>query len=144
MSEEKENKENENNGEKEILGIQGFLLMPENSDIAVMLFNEIEKLVYHKIDIGISIQDKNIYELGRYIGRLQILVNIAKDILLSSEDNETTKEMGEVLLNAINNIAVIYYLLTRNIDLNRFDNIFNTFKENVDNLNTIVLEHISI
>jgi len=128
----------------EIQGLEVFLSRPENYMFAEELFNNIEKMVYHAVDFGTAISDSEKYELGRYIGKSQILFEIAKDIIKSSSNEKEVIKVGKAFFNVINNVSLIYVVLVRNVDINRFEELFKIFKENVEKLNEIVYKNITV
>jgi len=131
------------NVENEVSGVEAFFRLPENVDIEEILFNEMEKILYHKVDYGVSLQDKDIYELGRYIGRLQILFQFSKEILMYSNNENAKGDVSKNLFYTINDMAFIYILLAKN-ELKGYDNIFNILKGSIDHLNEIILKYVSI
>jgi hypothetical protein len=134
----------ENQGNREFSGIETFLSIPENIDIAEILFNETEKLIYHKVNFGVSIQDSDIYELGRYIGRVQVVFGIAKEILMHSKNENATKEVGKRIIDILNDLGIIFVVLANNVEMNRFNNIFSLFKEDVDDFAETIIKYISV
>jgi len=134
--------ETENDGE--ISGFEAFLASPENYCFAEELFSNIEKYVYHRVDFGVSIQDKDIYELGRYNGKAQILFEFGKYILKKSNDEKVAKEVAKAMFTVIDNASEIYVLLGKNIEMAKFGDVLKIFKESVDKLNEVVLGYSDI
>jgi len=136
-----ENIENENG---EVLGIVSFLARPENYQFAEELFNNIEKFVYHAVDFGATILDRDKYELGRYNGIAQVLFEIGKYVLKKSNDEKVSEKVAKAMFTVIDNVSEIYVLLTKNVEMSKFDDILKIFKESVDKLNEIVLGYSDI
>jgi len=128
----------------EISGFESFLASPENYCFSEELFNNVEKYIYHRVDFGISIEDKDIYELGRYNGKAQILFEFGKYVIKKSNDEKIAERVAKAMFTVINNLSGIYVLLGKNIDMNRFGDILKMFKESVDQLNEIVLGYSDI
>jgi hypothetical protein len=131
----------EKENDKEVLGIIAFSI-EQNSSLFEQMFNDIEKEVYRTIDSRTPIDEKSIYELSRYNGRAQILVNFAKNIIMKLKDKQAKISIGQNMFNVINNLAVIYEVLNQNLDINNFNHMFNVYKESVDNLNVSILKYI--
>ena len=130
--------------DEEVLGIESFISRPENYMFAEQLFNDIEKYLYHAIDFGVSISDSDKYELGKYVGKAQVLFEIAKDIIKSSSNEKQMIQIGKLIFNIINDISLIYVYLVRNVDINRFNSILKVFEEDVNRLNEMVYKNITV
>jgi len=48
------------------------------------------------------------------------------------------------MFTVIDNVSEIYVLLTKNVEMSKFDDILKIFKESVDKLNEIVLKYSDI
>jgi len=132
----------ENGGE--ILGIEAFLSRPENYGFGEELFNDIEKYVYHAVDYGASIVDRDKYELGRYCGKAQILFEFGKYILKKSNDEKVSEKVAKAMFTVIDNASEIYVLLVKNVEMSKFGDVLKIYKESVDKLNEIVSRYSDI
>jgi len=128
----------------EISGLEAFLSKSESAGVLEWLFNNVEKYLYHKVDFGVSLVDNNIYELGRYMGKLQILVNYGVYIMEHSKDENVIKEIGKKIYDIVNDMAIIYIILADNTEMNRYNNIFRVFRDKVNDFNDIIFKFVHI
>ena len=128
----------------EVLGIEAFISRPENYGFAEQLFNDVEKFLYHAIDFGAQIENKYKYELGRYVGKAQVLFALTKDIIKSSNGDKLVLEIGRLAFTVIDNLAMIYAFIVGNNDLSKFDNLFKIFKENVEKMDEFIYKSVTV
>jgi len=140
MSEESEEKEI---GE-EISGLQAFFSMPENAGFNKELFENMEKAISNSVNfnLGVHIKDIDIYELGKYLGELQILIELGKDIIKFSNDEKKEKVIGKLVFQILNDLGDIYIFMLRDVDFSDF--LYKTFKERIENLSELIMKYISI
>ena len=140
MGEEKES--------EEITGLEVFLTRPETAGLYEKMLSDIENFVYHAIDFSASIKlsliDKDVYELGRYIGKAQLLINYGVYLVEHSKDEDTAKKIAKKMFKVIDDIAKIYLLLVGDTDLNKYYNVFSFFKDNVNDLSELIFKHVHI
>ena len=129
---------------QKVSGLVSFLTRPDNSLMMDKLFNDIETIVYHKVGLGVSINNKDIYELGRYIGKAQLLIDTGTDIMIHSKDEKLTKKIGKKIFDIINDISDIYLVLAENTDLNSFDYRLSLFRENINDLKELIYKFINV
>ena len=129
---------------KEISGLEIFLTRPENAVMLDKLLGDIESVVYHKVESGVNISDKDLYELGRYLGRSQILVNYGTYIMEHAKSEDTVKQIGRKIINVINDVSKIYLQLAGDTDLNKYQNEFSDFKDDVNDLNELIFKYVYI
>jgi len=142
MSEEIREKEKDGE-ENEISGLNAFFSMPENASFFKELFDNVEKVIYNGVNynLGVHIKDVDIYELGKYIGELQILVELGKDIIKFSNDENKEKKIGKLLFKILNELGDIYIFILKDVDFS--DYLYKTFQENVKILNELIMKYIS-
>ena len=138
-----ESEEKEING-KEISGLNAFLSRPENADFNKELFENMEKAISYSVNfnLGVHIKDSDIYELGKYLGELQILIDLGKNIIKFSKDEKKEKVIGKLVFKILNDLGDIYIFMLRDVDFSDF--LYKTFKERIDNLNELIMKYISI
>ena len=129
---------------QKVSGLESFLTKPDNSLMMDKLFNDIETIIYHKIGLGVSINNKDIYELGRHIGKAQLLINTGTDIMIHSKDEKAVKQIGKEIFQIINDISEIYVILAENSDLNSFDYKLSLFKQDINYLKDLILKFVNV
>ena len=128
----------------EISGLEAFLSKSESSGVLEWLFNNVEKYLYHKVDFGVSLVDSDVYELARYMGKLQILVNYGTYLMEHSKDENVIKEIGKKIFDIVNGMAIIYTILADNTEMNRYNNVFRVFTDKVNDLNDLIFKFVHI
>jgi len=128
----------------EISGLESFLLKPDNSLMLDKLFNDIETIIYHKIGLGVSINNKDIYELGRHIGKAQLLINTGTDLMVHLKNEKAVNQIGKEIFQIINDISEIYVILAENSDLNSFDYKLSLFKQDINYLKDLILKFVNV
>ena len=108
------------------------------------LFNDIETIIYHKVGLGVSINNKDIYELGRYIGKAQLLINTGTDIMIHSKDEKLINQIGKRIFELINDISDIYMILEQNTNTSSFDYKLSLFKMDINDLKDLILKFLSV
>jgi hypothetical protein len=129
---------------REISGLEAFLSKPESTEVLEWLFYNVEKYLYHKVDFGVSLVDRDVYELARYIGKLQILVNYGVYLMEHSKDENVIKEIGKKIYDIVNGMAIIYTILADNTEMNRYNNVFRVFTDKVNDLNDLIFKFVHI
>jgi hypothetical protein len=135
-------------GDKEqtqkVSGLESFLTKPDNSLMLDKLFNDIETIIYHKVGLGVPISNKDIYELGRHIGKAQLLINTGTDIMIHSKDEKLIKQIGKKIFQIVNDISDIYLVLAENNDLNSFDYRLSLFRNDINDLKDLILKFVNV
>ena len=133
---------------EEITGLEVFLTRPETAGLYEKMLSDIENFVYHAIDfsasIKLSLSDKDFYELGRYVGKVQLLVNYGVYLIEHAKDENTAKKIAKKMFKVIDDITKLYILLVSDDDLNRYNNVFTFFKDNVNDLSELIFKHVHI
>ena len=133
---------------EEVSGLEVFLTRPETAGLIKTMLDSIENYLYHAIDYGgsikLSLRDKEFYELGRYVGKVQLLVNYGVYLVEHSKDENTAKKIARKMFKVIDDITKIYMLLVSETDLNRYQNVFTFFKDNVNDLSELIFRHVHI
>ena len=134
----------EGNETQKVSGLESFLTRPDNSLMMGKLFNDIETVVYHKVGLGVSISEKDVYELGRYIGKAQLLIDTGTDIIIHSKDEKLINQIGKKIFELINDISDIYIILEQNINTSSFDYKLSLFKMDITDLKDLVLKFLNV
>ena len=134
----------EGNELQNVSGLEAFLTKPDNSLMMDKLFNDIETIIFHRIGLGVSISNKDIYELARHIGKAQLLINTGTDIMVNSKDEKAVSQIGKEIFLIINDISEIYMILAENKDLNSFDYKLSLFKQDIINLKELILKFLNV
>jgi len=129
---------------QKVSGLEIFLTRPDNSLMLDKLFNDIETIIYHKVGLGVSINNKDIYELGRYIGKAQLLINTGTDIMIHSKDEKLINQIGKRIFELINDISDIYMILEQNTNTSSFDYKLSLFKMDINDLKDLILKFLSV
>jgi len=133
---------------EEVSGLEVFLTRPETAGLIKSMLDSIENYVYHAIDfsasIKLSLSDKEFYELGRYVGKVQLLVNYGIYLVEHLKDENTAKKIAIKMFKVIDDITKIYMLLVSETDLNRYHNVFTFFKDNVNDLSELIFKYVHI
>ena len=129
---------------QKVSGLVAFLTRPDNSLMLSKLFNDIETIIYHKIGIGVSISEKDVYELGRYIGKAQLLIDTGTDIMIHSKDEKLINQIGKRIFELINDISDIYMILEQNTNTSSFDYRLSLFKMDISDLKDLVLKFVNV
>ena len=129
---------------QKISGLVAFLTKPDNSLMMGKLFNDVETIIYHKIGLGVAINEKDVYELGRYIGKAQLLIDTATDILIHSKDEKLTNQIGKKIFDLINDISDLYLVLESNTNTSSFDYKLSLFKMDITDLKDLVLKFLNV
>ena len=133
---------------QEVSGLEIFLTRPETSGLLKTMLDSIENYLYHAIDYGgsikLSLRDKEFYELGRYIGKVQLLLSYGVYLIEHTKDENTAIKIGRKIFKIIDDITKIYLLLATDTDLNRYQSVFAFFKDNVNDLSDLIFKYVHI
>jgi hypothetical protein len=129
---------------QKVSGLVAFLTKPDNSLMLSKLFNDVETIVYHKVGLGVAISEKDVYELGRYIGKAQLLIDTGTDIIIHSKDEKLINQIGKKIFDLINDISDIYLVLEQNTNSSSFDYKLSLFKMDITDLKDLISKFLNV
>ena len=129
---------------QKLSGLEAFLTRPDNSLMLKKLFSDIEVIVYNKVRVDQSTNNKDIYELARYIGKAQLLIDFSTEIVIHTKDEKAIKQINKKIYYLLNDISDIYITLEENADLNTFDYKLALFREDINDLKDLILKFLNV
>ena len=129
---------------QKISGLEAFLSKPDNSLMLSKLFSDVETIIYHKVGLGVAINEKDVYELGRYIGKAQLLIDFGTYIMIHSKDEKLINQIGKKIFQLVNDISDLYLVLESNTNTSSFDYTLSLFKMDISDLKDLISKFLNV